>query len=602
MPRLAGTASSTKSPITPRLATQHLRGTPSPSSIGGAVGSPRNGVRSPVTVKEDLATPAKSLISNNNITPRSSTRKSRIVEASSTLVQSQPTTPTVSQAFQSLADPVSPERNGNARQGAVSPATVQKRPRSVIMDRPASGNGTFSPLLRNAVTFSPPPSSYSSTSPREDRNPGGASFFHANDVPNGANNAAPQPVKKAATFFYANGDQGASSSRDVRPNLRPPPRAPSPSLSTLSVKSHKSQFYHADGTPDGNKLPPLPVINPSPELRPQNHRQLSKTDSNQSQPAYVPASFRPPSPLKNKNNLHLTYRKGASQIISPQSKAVLSPDSMTASTKSSHSVHERSISLSSLDTTTSSPPSSRKASLNFPLPPILSPTSAPQALKSPSPTSQPDLPSPDVASPTSTAAIVPSSLSELAANARRERKVLDLEISNSSLLAVNKQLERELRRQKAEVRRWRRLTRAGRIESLGSVATSMIDGLGTGSDFELDSDSEKEDDETKDDSAEDEDESEDGSMNMVRLEKDEKRLRLDLSRHRQLLVDSQRMNQSLKKCVAWSEEMIGEARRALAYKVILLLFLHLQTEKLTYVKGSSFGCEARRQGTRPKSR
>jgi hypothetical protein len=53
----------------------------------------------------------------------------------------------------------------------------------------------------------------------------------------------------------------------------------------------------------------------------------------------------------------------------------------------------------------------------------------------------------------------------------------------------------------------------------------------------------------------------------TRLAKDEKRLHLDLTRHRQLLVDSQKMNQSLKRCMAWSEEMITEGRRALEYKV-----------------------------------
>jgi hypothetical protein len=52
-----------------------------------------------------------------------------------------------------------------------------------------------------------------------------------------------------------------------------------------------------------------------------------------------------------------------------------------------------------------------------------------------------------------------------------------------------------------------------------------------------------------------------------RLAKDERRLQLDLTRHRQLLVDSHKMNQSLKRCMAWSEEMISEGRRALDYKV-----------------------------------
>jgi hypothetical protein len=49
--------------------------------------------------------------------------------------------------------------------------------------------------------------------------------------------------------------------------------------------------------------------------------------------------------------------------------------------------------------------------------------------------------------------------------------------------------------------------------------------------------------------------------------RDEQRLQLDLSKHQQLLVDSQKMNQSLRRCLGWTEELIKEGRRALAYKV-----------------------------------
>ena len=49
--------------------------------------------------------------------------------------------------------------------------------------------------------------------------------------------------------------------------------------------------------------------------------------------------------------------------------------------------------------------------------------------------------------------------------------------------------------------------------------------------------------------------------------RDEERLQLDLSKHQQLLVDSQKMNQSLKRCLGWTEELIKEGKRALDYKV-----------------------------------
>jgi len=51
------------------------------------------------------------------------------------------------------------------------------------------------------------------------------------------------------------------------------------------------------------------------------------------------------------------------------------------------------------------------------------------------------------------------------------------------------------------------------------------------------------------------------------LAKDSKRLQIDLSKHRDLLVDSQKMNQSLKRCMAWTEDLILEGKRALEYKV-----------------------------------
>lgn len=166
------------------------------------------------------------------------------------------------------------------------------------------------------------------------------------------------------------------------------------------------------------------------------------------------------------------------------------------------------------------------------------------------------------------------SISELAADARRERKVLDLEISNSSLLAINSSLEREIRRQKAELKRFRRLSRAGRLGRSTSATFSALDGV---------SDEDEEDggrpsgitDLYSESSGEDEDEegSSEGRSSLGghgtehRLAADEKRLRLDLQRHKELLVQSQSMNQSLKRCLYSTEEMIREGKKALEYHV-----------------------------------
>jgi hypothetical protein len=169
-------------------------------------------------------------------------------------------------------------------------------------------------------------------------------------------------------------------------------------------------------------------------------------------------------------------------------------------------------------------------------------------------------------------------MNELAANARRERKVLDLEITNSSLAAINRTLEREMRKQTAELRRYRRLSRSGRlsIATTASMRTStgslsMMDGMeGTElSDMSEDEESEDEDSDYSEESMDD------GALSPSAMaesdlrhrKRDEKRLQLDLSKHQQLLIDSQKMNQSLKRCLGWTEELITEGRKALAYSV-----------------------------------
>jgi hypothetical protein len=175
-------------------------------------------------------------------------------------------------------------------------------------------------------------------------------------------------------------------------------------------------------------------------------------------------------------------------------------------------------------------------------------------------------------------------MNELAANARRERKVLDLEISNSSLLAINRSLEKEVRKQKAELRRFRRMSRAGRFMTDGASAnldsspfhgTSHIGELSDMSEGEEgsrldDPEEEEEDEESSDDTSFDE-----GQLSpSAQLERDEahrlgdeKRLQLDLSKHRDLLLDSQKMNQSLKRCMNWTEQLIKDGQKALQYQV-----------------------------------
>lgn len=169
----------------------------------------------------------------------------------------------------------------------------------------------------------------------------------------------------------------------------------------------------------------------------------------------------------------------------------------------------------------------------------------------------------------------PNAFGEDAINARTERKVLDLEISNSSLLAINRTLERELRKQNAELRRFRRLSRSGRLSITTSLRSTSGGGLSvvseTGDISELSSTYSN--DELSDESDQDSLDDETVSPNSLaehdsrhRVD-DEKQFMLDLAKHQELLIDSQKLNQSLKRCIGWTEELIKEGKKALEYNV-----------------------------------
>ncbi len=171
-------------------------------------------------------------------------------------------------------------------------------------------------------------------------------------------------------------------------------------------------------------------------------------------------------------------------------------------------------------------------------------------------------------------------MNELAANARRERKVLDLEISNSSLLAINRTLEREMRKQNAELRRYRRLSRSGRLSVAPTSRSvsgkmSLLSESTEGSADEtspLISDNEGIDNE---DSLSD-DPSPSGPSSRpssptsragrARFQ-DPKQPELDLAPHRALLLDSQKLNQSIRRCLAKTESLIASGKTALEYQV-----------------------------------
>jgi hypothetical protein len=172
-------------------------------------------------------------------------------------------------------------------------------------------------------------------------------------------------------------------------------------------------------------------------------------------------------------------------------------------------------------------------------------------------------------------------MNKLAANARRERKVLDLEISNSSLLAINRSLEKEVRKQKSEIRRFRRMTRAGRFATDANSNLEEFSAIGMHELGNL-SDMPEEDDNNEPEENDDAEDSSDSSLDESMMTvpalaerdaahrvRDEKRLQLDISKHQEILNDSQKMNQSLGRCLTRTEQLIKDAQKALEYQVKL---------------------------------
>jgi len=153
--------------------------------------------------------------------------------------------------------------------------------------------------------------------------------------------------------------------------------------------------------------------------------------------------------------------------------------------------------------------------------------------------------------------------------ARHERKLLDLEISNSSLLAINRSLEREVLKQKAELRRMRRTTRAtsinNRVSWLSEVSTvdetsfDMGDSSPPGPDSIDQSFAEDADTPTR-------------AYGQARVSsmKLDSALHLDLAKHKDILIDSQKMNLTIQRCLGMTEQLLKDAGTALEYQPTIL--------------------------------
>ncbi|KAH3982818.1 hypothetical protein HBH51_035890 [Parastagonospora nodorum] len=581
-PKLASNRTA-KTPLTPRLAAAPSQATANSTQSTRTVrNSNATTPRVANTVHEDV-TPVKAFL-NSNVTPRSSSRKSRVgVESTLSSPSGTPiNTPSSSRPASTIDFHQKEPGTGYSALGVAGNKGAQGavRPRST----PGPGGPQFAPPSR------PPLSNiHNSTPDVGSAKPTSSLFFHASDVRPQEQQQQQPPQKKAPVFFYANGKQDG------------PPRRPdmaSPPLSSAGRSHSGSKFFHADTVSEVRSNPPN--LTPSPmSTSPEPLHHLN--------PPPPPGQARSPSPTKEW--AHLSYRKGASQVMRPSivsrnsAMSILSgpptpdvPDRpsrrSSAASYAMRGSHGKSASLSSIDSVTdpkhapsTDPAGHAPSPLNTErrVVSIASVADSMASMPSPPLASFSGLPSPTSTSPTKRDGTQSAleAMNELAANARRERKVLDLEISNSSLLAINRSLEKEVRKQKAEIRRFRRMSRAGRfsVDTAGAALESSplhsASHVGDLSDM-----SEEDEGDQLEEPEEEEPESSEGSFDESQLSpsaqlerdeahrfKDEKRLQLDLSKHRDLLLDSQKMNQSLKRCMNWTEQLIKDGQKALEYQV-----------------------------------
>ncbi|KAK0640418.1 hypothetical protein DIS24_g9378 [Lasiodiplodia hormozganensis] len=566
-----------KAPLTPKLASAQ------PSSSARSTVSVSS-TASRTSTRDEPPSPYLS-----NVTPRSAARKSRASSTQSTPTGT-PDTPTAPRL--TLADTIPRSAPGG-------------RPRSIVggIDGPHIAPVLAAPGGRNSR-----PSSEVGYSGKDSS----SMFFHASEAkrhePTSNPSAGP---KKSTNFFYATGPR--EGERNASAGFKSPPTLAAERTRPPNIES---KFFHANTIPNDRSInsplhsPPILSATPDPHFHPHSAGKEGQ---------------RPVSP--NKDAVHLSYRKGASQIIRPNGHSrppsavsvFSNADAKDATpghrrrSSTDHSGlqlgHHKSSSMSSIDSVCSNrrisgqadhSPSPLQVDITSPSTVmsassnahnegrkepngLQSPLSLPQSPALQSPNASDDAEQPQQQQPQSAL----QKMNELAANARRERKVMDLEISNSSLLAINRQLEREVRKQKAELKRFRRMSRNGRLGSNGNIKSSALGSLTEGETAEFadeeflglegegEGEEEEEDEEDPEELSSSESSLDESSLSPSALAErdakyrfqDQKRLQLDLSKHKEILIDSQKLNQSLKRCLTVTEDLIKEGRKALDYKI-----------------------------------
>jgi hypothetical protein len=523
----------------------------------------------PNNAREDTTTPASAFLTSNNITSRSSNRKARFESATST----PSATPTPSEAPPRLYHD-----------------SVQNGPGLGIhgLEKDMS--------KRQTVAFGSDFKHINTAQSSAD-----SKFFFASEVKPEIHTSHPPKApssKRASTFLYANGDKIPKE-----PTVRS-------GASTIGEERGHAKFFRANGTPELQ-------LSPSPHFAPSRPSSVISTTSRVTSPRLAShptsPSQRSGSPQKATQYATISSARTTPSLPSPG----LPRPQIGGRGNSANSVrrtsgdfgrgHRRSTSGGSsmeklvLTRKISSGGYSNDGQNPITITEPSSPVSTPATDDIPeeqndeedeeeeeeeesSSAEEEDVGHKESKEPLKAGDTI-ERMNELAADARRERKVLDLEITNSSLEAINRTLERKMRKQTAELRRYKRLSRSGRFSmataasSRVASATLSVDGteILALSDMSEENSSAEQDPEEPDEDFDtsEEDDLEDGALSpgavaqndLKHRQRDEKRLQLDLSKHQQLLVDSQKMNQSLKRCLGWTEELINEGKRALDYKV-----------------------------------
>ncbi|KAL8959045.1 MAG: hypothetical protein Q9193_004016 [Seirophora villosa] len=518
---------------------------------------------SPTDQNADGATPVKAFLASN-ITPRSGSRKARVESASTTPRR----TP---DHARSIGRPVSMIEGCDWPSGGpkIAPAHGNKgghlarpvRAQSVVghAQYPAldGGSRTISPETLPKFFHANEAKSSRTTKPRSQSprlQPRVLGYGHVNgtgaeSVP--ASSASPDAEDERPQFVFANGTQPNSppASRPVNSSLsaRPP-------LQTI-FSSYQTSTSPAQRPPSPLKEEILPISRKSSLSKPspRRHTRLVSSGSN---------TIRAPDPIPAARS-DISRRASLSNPVKQNSQ----PQSPNTTTFGRTTSRRSSIALSE---------SGRQSALMVSPEPICTGTPSTEPKGMPSP--EQNAPSPNQPAPGQSKL---DHLNELAANARRERKVLDLEISNSSLLAINRTLEAEMRKQKVELRHLRRLRSSGRIAPSTRSAsdrfsmpftndelspTSSADEDGFDDDRFSNLSSGTSDDTSFPDSLSFSPTPRNSSLPVAKGRRS-RSFKVDLSAQRLLLLDSQKLNQALKRCLCLTDELISDGKKALEYRV-----------------------------------